>query len=273
MHLAWGALLLITASGFAAEAPLRFAVTDSWAMPMVQIEDGQPTQGILHDMMLSLATQVGHPAEFHVLARARVQSAMEHGDIDVRCYAAQSWLPNPSGDYLWSIPLLFQRDLLVSTQNLPALVLPANLPLQNIGTVLGYSYPSLQPLFDNGQLQRDDARNQEQVLEKLLAGRYQYAVSNQWTLDWFNHKLMPDRQLHGVAVLQEQNVGCYVRNDPKLPVQRILRTLVKMKMSGEIDGIIKLYTGINEPPDAAQNRSQALTVRPLAPAPAIAPAP
>jgi len=44
-------------------------------------------------------------------------------------------------------------------------------------------------------------------------------------------------------VLQEQNVGCYVRNDPKVPVQRILRTLLRMKMSGEIDDIIRLYIG------------------------------
>jgi polar amino acid transport system substrate-binding protein len=37
-----------------------------------------------------------------------------------------------------------------------------------------------------------------------------------------------------------------VRNDPNVPVQRILRTLLRMKMSGEIDAIIRLYTGGNE---------------------------
>jgi polar amino acid transport system substrate-binding protein len=222
---------------------LRFAVPDSWAMPMVQLQGGRPTQGILHDILLSLATQVGAPAQFIVLPRARVQSAMEHGDIDVRCYAAQSWLPNQSGDYIWSVPLWFQRDLLVSREDQSAQINPADLPRQAIGTVLGYSYPTLQSLFDADRLQREDARNQEQVLEKLLAGRYRYAVSNQWTLDWINQRLLPEQQLRGVAVLQEQHIGCYVRNDPNVPVQRILRTLLRMKMSGEIDDIIRLYTG------------------------------
>jgi len=240
-------LLLVSASTLAAPSPLRFAITDSWAMPMVQIEYGRPTQGILHDVMLSLATQVGLPAEFHVLARARVQNAMEHGEIDVRCYAAQSWLPNQSGDYIWSIPLWFQRDLLISNQHHHAGVVPADLAPQTIGTVLSYHYPTLQPLFDSGQLKRDDARNQDQVLQKLLAGRNEYGVSNQWTLDWFNQRLLPERQLRAVAVLQELHVGCYVRNDPDLPVQRILRTLLRMKMSGEIDDIIRLYTGSQEP--------------------------
>jgi polar amino acid transport system substrate-binding protein len=243
MRLALGALLLISLESAAAQAPLRFVVPDSWAMPMVQLEHGRPTQGILYDVMLSLATQVGAPAEFHVLPRSRVQNAMEQGEVDVRCYAAQSWLPNQSGDYLWSIPLFTQPDLLISRPDPQTSVIPASLSRQSIGTVLGYSYPTLQPLFDANQLHRDDARNQEQVLEKLQAGRNRYAVSNQWTLDWFNQRLLPDKQLQGVAMLQEQSVGCFVRNDPKVPVQRILRTLLRMKMSGEIDEIIGLYIG------------------------------
>ncbi|VVM41636.1 hypothetical protein PS619_00341 [Pseudomonas fluorescens] len=246
MRWAVGALLGISLNVTAAETPLRFAMPDSWAMPMVQYERGRPTQGILYDLMLSLATQVGVPAEFHVLPRARVQTSMEHGEIDVRCYAAQSWLPNQSGDYIWSLPLFFQRDLLISRKDQPTSTDPTHLPRQSIGTVLGYTYPTLQPLFDADRLQREDARNQEHVLEKLLAGRYRYAVSNQWALDWFNQRLMPEQQLQGVAVLQEQKVGCYVRNDPKVPVQRILRTLLRMKMSGEIDEIIRLYTGSSE---------------------------
>jgi polar amino acid transport system substrate-binding protein len=243
MRFALGALLLVSLSVVAAEAPLRFVVSDSWAMPMVQLERGRPTQGILHDIMLSLATQVGVPAQFHILPRARVQNAMDHGEVDVRCYISQSWLPNLSGNYIWSVPLLVQRDLLIGRRGSPDAVNPADLPQQSIGTVLGYSYPTLQPLFDAERLHRDDARNQEQVLDKLLAGRYRYAVSNQWTLDWFNQRLLPDRQLQSVALVHEQTVGCYVRNDPKVPVQRILDTLQHMKMSGEIDDIIRLYTG------------------------------
>ncbi|MGE7957256.1 substrate-binding periplasmic protein [Pseudomonas sp. NPDC089530] len=241
MRSALGALLLVAMDGLVAEPALRFSIADSWAMPVVQIERGRPTQGILHDILASLATQVGSPAEFHVLARARVQAALEHKEVDIRCYAAKSWLPNLSGDYFWSIPLFVQRDLLVSREQ--NLVSPQDLPPQPVGTVLSYTYPSLQPLFDRQQLTRDDARNQQQVLQKLWAGRYRYAVSNQWTLDWFNQTLPADQQLHDVAVLQEQAVGCVMRNDPALPVQRVLRTLQQMKMSGEIDDIIGLYTG------------------------------
>jgi len=250
MRLAMGALLLLGTECSAAELPLRFAVTDGWAMPMVQIERGRPTQGILPDIMTSLATQVGMPAEFHVLSRARLDGAMRHDEVDVRCYVSPDWVKDKGGDFLWSVPLFFQRDLLIGTASAPTQVALATLGQQSIGTVLSYSYPTLQPLFDSGQLRRDDARSQEQVLAKLLAGRYRYGVSNQWALDWFNQRHSADHQLHGVAVLQEQQLGCYLRNDPKIPVQRILRTLQHMKASGEIDAIIQLYTGRNAESDA-----------------------
>ncbi|ROM71108.1 amino acid ABC transporter substrate-binding protein [Pseudomonas brassicacearum] len=251
MRSAMGALLLVGTGCFAEEVPLRFTISDGWAMPMVQIERGRPTQGIIPDIMTSLATQIGMPAEFHVLSRARLDGAMKHGEVDIRCYVTPDWVADKGGDYLWSVPLFFQRDILVGTASAPATVTPATLPYQPIGTVLSYSYPTLQPLFDGGHLRRDDARNQEQVLAKLLAGRYSYAVSNQWALDWFNQRHTADRQLHEVAVLQQQQLSCYVRDDPKIPAKRILLTLQKMKASGEIDAIIQLYTGRSEASETA----------------------
>ena len=247
MRVVLGALWIITTACLAAPAPLRFSVSDSWAMPMVQLEDGRPTQGILYDLMVSLATQVGQPAEFHVLARARIAGAMQHGDIDVRCYTAQAWVDNLSGDYIWSLPLMTQRNVLVSNYRPAQPVQVSTLAPQLIGTVLNYRYITLEPLFDSGQLTRDDARSEEQVLHKLVAGRFNYAVSNEWTVDRFNQRMPVGKRLHKVAVIDEQSLGCMVRNDPNVPVQRILRTLLRMKMSGEIDDIIKLYTGQIEP--------------------------
>lgn len=242
MRLIACALMLAALHCQAQPEPLRFSIADSWAMPMVQIENDQPTHGIMFDMMLSLARHVGQPAEFHVLARARLQSALLHGEVDIRCFVAQSWVADTAGDYIWSLPFIEQRDVLVSQRKMMRPVNPHTLTHQPIGTVLNYIYPSLQPLFDAGQLQRDDARSQEQVLQMLRAGRFNYAVSNQWTLDWFNQHLKPEQQLQTVAVLQEQTLGCMMRNDPKLPIQKILSALAQMKNSGEIEQIILRHT-------------------------------
>ncbi|WP_231421477.1 substrate-binding periplasmic protein [Pseudomonas sp. Leaf59] len=241
MRVVLGALWMIATATLAAPAPLRFSVSDSWAMPVVQLEGGVPTQGIVYDLMSSLATQVGRPISFHVLSRVRIAAAMAHGDIDVRCYVAQAWVNDLSGDYSWSVPLMVQRDVLVSINSQPVKV--DELAAQPIGTVLNYRYPLLDLLFASGQLSRDDARSEEQVLQKLVAGRFDYAVMNEWIVDRFNQKVPVGRRLHKVATIEEQDLRCVVRNAADVPVQQILRTLQQMKRSGEIDGIIQLYTG------------------------------
>ena len=192
--------------------------------------------------MQSLSRQVGMRAEFHVLPRLRVQAALERGAVDIRCYAAQAWVPNLSGDYCWSLAILYQRDLLIASAQTAAGPYPDQFSNETVGTVLGYNYPDLQYLFDNHQLVREDARSQEQTLRKLAAGRYNYAVSSQLVLDWVNRDLPASQRLKVISLVSEQPAGCILRNDPNLPTQRILRTLVRMRVSGEIQQIIDRYT-------------------------------
>ncbi|WP_341523274.1 transporter substrate-binding domain-containing protein [Pseudomonas sp. G.S.17] len=235
--------LVVSSSSLAAETPLRFSIADSWSMPLVNIVNRQPNDGILFDIMQSLARQVGRTAEYHVLPRLRVQAALERGEVNVRCYAAQAWTAGLSGDYTWSLPILIQRDVLVAVNDDRRITSPAQLaPGEVIGTVLGYSYPVLQPFFNRRQLIREDARNQDQVLKKLAVGRYQYAVANKMALDWYNRIHPGNPPLRTVTQLTEQPAGCIVRNDPDIPVQRLLRVLVRMSVSGELQRIIDKYT-------------------------------
>lgn len=240
-------LLLCATPSWAEQPVLRFAIAESWSMPLIRIEQGQPVEGILYDLMQSAAREAGVRPEYHVLARLRMQQAMEDGDIDVRCHLATNWLIERPGEYIWSVPLMVQRDLLVSRAGLLDPVDASRLPAQAIGTVLGYSYPTLQPLFSRGQLHREDSRSQQLALQKLQAGRYQYAVSNELSLQWFNRQLPAEAQLQSRALLDEQNLGCVVRSDPSRPPQALLRALVRIKQSGEMERIVQHYAAPTSP--------------------------
>ncbi|MDF9620224.1 ABC transporter substrate-binding protein [Pseudomonas entomophila] len=239
-------LLLWTTQSLAEPLALRFSIAESWSMPLMRTEQEQPVEGILFDLIQALAREVGVRPQYHVMARLRLQEAMQNGDIDVRCYVSPQWLSERPGDYLWSVPLIEQRDLLVGRAGDSGPASPGDLTPQAIGTVLGYTYPTLEPLFSSGRLQREDSRNQLLALQKLQAGRYRHAVSNQLSLQWFNRQLPAAQRLRGLNVLQEQPLGCMVRNDPALPTQALLRALVRLKQSGEIARIIERYT--REPP-------------------------
>ncbi|MGH8380856.1 substrate-binding periplasmic protein [Pseudomonas sp.] len=228
--------------------PLRFAVADSWTMPLVRLENNQPVEGIMFDLMNTLASRVQRRPEFHVMPRLRLQTAMERGSVDVRCFVMPSWSGGQPGNFSWSPPLFQQRDWLVARSQEAAPKSLADLPSGVIGTVLGFNYPALQPQFDNGHLKRDDARNQLQVLQKLQAGRYRYAISSQLSLDWFNRQLPAEQRLQPLAGLEEQQLGCMVRNDPENSAQGLLQALVRMKQTGETEQIFKRYSLTNTLP-------------------------
>ena len=236
------ALLLLWTAHSAAEQPvLRFSVVESWSMPLVRLEGDQPVEGLVFDLLQALAREAGVRPEYHVMARLRLQQAMDAGDIDVRCYASTQWFNDRPGNFVWSIPLIQQRDVLVGRPGDNDAVQPEQLPPQAIGTVLGYAYGTLEPLFAQGRLQREDSRSQQLALQKLQIGRYQHAVSNELSLQWFNQGLPAGQQLQVQAVLEEQALGCMVRNDPAIPTQGVLRALVRMKQSGEIERIVQRY--------------------------------
>ncbi|MCY1417508.1 Bacterial extracellular solute-binding protein, family 3 [compost metagenome] len=233
------ALLLLATLAQAEPRVLRFSVVDSWAMPLARIEEGRLTGGILFEFFTGTAQRVGLKPDFRILPRARVEQALLRHDIDVRCYVAPEWVEHQFQDYRWSAPLMVQRDLLVGRGLMPARI--EQLTGEPVGTVLGYRYPRLRPLLQSGRLVRDEARNQELVLKKLLAGRYRYAISSEIALDWFNRELPEARRLQPVDVIEETALGCLVLDSPELPTQSILDALAAMKDSGEIERILQHY--------------------------------
>ena len=242
MRLSLSALLflLCLAASAQEQRPLRFSVSESWAMPMIKIVDGQATGGILYDLQMRLAQKVGRRAEMPVLPRLRVQRLLVSGGIDVRCYVNPDWLVESHHQYIWSLPFMVQRDLIVARNADPDFKLE-QLRDERVGTVLGFSYPNLEPLLANGAIHREDARTQELALEKLEAGRYRYAISNDLSLDWFNRHQPQEKRLHALTEISAAPVGCIVRDAPDVPTQALLRALVRMKEDGEFDAILARY--------------------------------
>jgi polar amino acid transport system substrate-binding protein len=233
------ALILLSLGTSAEERPLRFSVSESWAMPMIHIEHGQATGGVLYDLQQRLAEKVGRRAEMLVRPRQRIQKMLERGEIDVRCYVNPAWLSESHHQYIWSVPFMLQRDLLVGRSQQQVQL--SRMQGETIGTVLGFTYPELDPLFASGQLQRDDARTQELALAKLRARRYDYAISNELTLQWFNRQQPVGDKLQPLQEVAADPVACIVRDEPDVPTMALLRALVQMKQAGEFEQILARY--------------------------------
>lgn len=233
-------LLISTAVAFADERPLRFSVSDSSTMPMIRLTRGVATDGILYDLHRRIAEKVGREAKQPVMSRARIQQLLAEGNVDVSCYMNPAWITEDRPSYRWSVPFMNQRTVLVARIDSPDVDL-YQLQGERIGTVLGFYYPDVAELFDDGDLIRDDARTESQVLGKVVAGRYRYALSTRTALDWFNRSQPPELKLRVIGEMTEFPVHCIVRDEPDVPAREILEAMQQMQGDGEFEAILAKY--------------------------------
>lgn len=227
-------------AAFAEQTPLRFSISDSSTMPMISLDNGQPTGGILHDVHQSIAEKLGRKAKQQVISRTRIKSLLVNGEVDVNCYTNPAWLAIELPNYRWSVPFMAQQTVLVARKKTPAIGLH-HLQGERIGTVLGFTYPDVDARFLNGTLIRDDARTENQGLMKVEAGRVRYAVSTQVALDWFNRNQPEDSRLRVVDRINEFSVHCIVRDEPDVPATEILTAMQELKDAGTFDAILSRY--------------------------------
>jgi polar amino acid transport system substrate-binding protein len=107
--------------------------------------------------------------------------------------------------------------------------------------VRGFAYSRFEPLFASGQIQRDDARTQDQVLLKLGAKRYRYAISNELSLHWYNRQQPAEHKLHILSEVASDPIACIVREAADVPTMALLRAMVQMKQDGEFDAMLARY--------------------------------
>ena len=109
MRLSLSALLLLCLAASAEEQrPLRFSVTESWAMPMIKIVDGQATGGILYVLQMCLVQKVGRRAEMLVLRVCAFNAGWSAAESTCAATSIQTGASNPiistSGACLGSAP-------------------------------------------------------------------------------------------------------------------------------------------------------------------------
>lgn len=233
-------LLAISAAVVADDAPVRFSVSDSTTMPLIDLQSGRPTDGILYDLYLRIAEKVGRTPELLVTPRMRTQPLLAEDHVDANCYMNPAWLTEDNENYRWSVPFMTMRTALVTRTDMPKTAL-TQLKGERIGTVLGFQYPEAAEFFSSGDLMRDDARTESLVLEKLAAGRNRYAITTETSLDWFNKNRPACCHLQLVERLIEFPVHCIVSGEPDRLADEILRALEQMEQDGEFEAIQARY--------------------------------
>jgi polar amino acid transport system substrate-binding protein len=176
-------------------APLRFAVSDSWAPPYVLREGTEPVAGLLVELMQAIAQAAGARPLFVRLPSQRVDAALREGEVDLHVLISPDWYGPEGPPGRLGPPMVVLEDVLVTRDAGGPVDLAARRGLR-VGTVLGYRYDTLQPAFASGALVREDAPSQARMLEKLRLGRSDAAVCDRRVMQHFNRSLPPAQRLH-----------------------------------------------------------------------------
>lgn len=222
---------------------LRFIVGEDWAPPYLELREGRPVGGLAFDIMEGVARAAQARPEYLMLPPKRTQAALHAGEADLMCMMSPKWLAQPLAAERIGPPMVVLEDVLATGPG-PGEAGPLDLPAQRglrVGTVLGYRYHELGPLFEAGQLLRDDAATQQAVLDKLAHGRTEAAVVDRLVLARYNRARPPERALRVRQVVSSTVTHCLLAGSTRLPAQRLQQALRAVAERQELARLLQRY--------------------------------
>ncbi|MES2325064.1 MAG: transporter substrate-binding domain-containing protein [Pseudomonadota bacterium] len=230
-------LLLVYCPGSsAAGGEIVFIAPLSSAMPFARFADGQLSAGILKDLGDAIAGKLGREARFVSIPGKRVGQTLSAGLADGVCNVMPAWIP---GDFAWSRPLIPNAGVVVSRSDAPVIRTIGDLAGLRVGTVLGYRYPSLEPVIGKLFI-REDARTVEQVFLKMHVGRNKHSIVERREFEYELHTNKAST-LREDLVYETYKTSCAFSRASKIAFADIDQAIAALVSAGAVDAIIARY--------------------------------
>jgi ABC-type amino acid transport/signal transduction systems, periplasmic component/domain len=231
-------LLFLINSHARQESELRGAVPAGLAAPLYF--EGKPGEvaGLVGEYTSALIESLGKKSLISIVTRDRSYEYLQRGQLDLLCYTSPVW-GGETQPLKFSKPLFTKREVLIGPTPMPKKI--TALKDKNIGTILQYIYPKLDPLFKENQLHREDGISEESNLRKLLNNRISYIVTDEIFLDYFkveHPKVELDRErLH----LQDYPITCSFSSNGRIKEKDLNAAIDELKQTGKLENIFRKY--------------------------------
>lgn len=220
----------------AAPQEIVFIAPTNNTMPLVQFQGGKLTGGILKDLGEAIAARMGLRVRFDAIPSKRVWTVLREGGADGVCYVMPAWA---EGSFNWSRPLIPDGAVIAAHPGAPVVRNLRELARVPIGTVLGYHYPTVEAQL-GPDFVRDDGPTMEHNLNKLSAGRRQYALAELISVQHTMRR--PGATTLRVDIVFENiKAHCAFSRLSRLPFADVERAIDLLVADGSIDRILALY--------------------------------
>lgn len=230
-----------------AHAETLHAGTAPWR-PFAFYDEQHQLQGIAVDIARELAQRTQNQLQLELYPAKRLNQLFDTRQLDINIADSPLWNPQPSQirftrhymeirEYLY-----FARDHGIKAQRVD------ELKDLDIGLILGYAYPKLEPLFVSGQLRKHEYADEATLLKLLQRHRLDAIVMDEVL---FNHLVQQNPQLahqyqQGLQLSTAPLALKLHSSDDKL-TQQLDAALLQMEQEQVIQQIIQRYIG----PDSA----------------------
>ena len=152
--------------------------------PPYMVANTQPgNEGIVLDIVRQIANDNGYSLSIMLLPEKRVIQNLKTGNVNA-ILKAEEWVDDPSL-YLWTDPIMISEDVFVfykqDANNYSSIDACAGM---NIGVLLGYGYPTIDPLFKANILKPYVVNTAESLILMLKADRLDAIVLNRHVAYW-----------------------------------------------------------------------------------------
>ncbi|MFZ5723090.1 MAG: substrate-binding periplasmic protein [Pseudomonadota bacterium] len=237
-----GLALLLAATmlpAIAAAGPLRVAWGPHNAEPYAIVDGDRLVDGIIHDIGTLVAGRLAVPVEFVEVPRARNEEQLRSNRIDVVCITNREWMARPD-DFLWSPRLFREAGAVIQRSGTAPWTQLADLEGKRIGTIIGYRYPNVEPLFAADRARRDDATDLASNMQRLAIGRLDAVIDSdipaRW---WLTHNDRTGRHAVAKFVTSRHDVQCAI--SPQNAGRRIHQTFRQLLDNGALAGTLARY--------------------------------
>ncbi len=235
---------ITTAAGKPEDREIIFNVGAEGWPPYSIVEGDGKISGIMTDVLLIVAAKYGIKVRITTFPSKRGAYMLESGEIDARP-KAKEWVKEPE-KFIWSDPVLNSVDVLISLKEKKLDFKSLDdLIGKRIGTHFGYGYPTLEPFFASGKIERWDSHSQKHMLEMVTWGRTDAAIFNKFVALWL---IKTEFQLEGKIDFSEKKIaeaGYRFMFTPKHDWQPFVdffnKELIQMKENGKLTKIIEKY--------------------------------
>ena len=173
-----GTFLTFGQLGFAKETHLRFAINAPGMPPYAyyDFEENQ-YQGVVIDFFKSFKAEDKVIVEYIDSNRARNEQFILNKKTDL-FLGSKAWIKNVK-QFSFSQPIMQHHSYMYAVKKFEKIFLPQEQNQTLICTRYKYSYPSLQPYFEDGSLIRVDSTTQITMAYMLSKNRCDYSIMSE----------------------------------------------------------------------------------------------